>query len=643
MRGMRTPGSEFETENLRTLAAASAPTALARLQQGFFEKRSDKNTPTEVKEFTMDGDTYYIKPIDSTHVYMSWSNDFTKPQSALHVAQLPNKQLSDAVYQWLGTGDDQFSGKDFKRNAAKMATIYDGYGYRLTIETKAGQTNESYTSVLAVLAEADIRYREVRRYTIDPDRVCVDILVRQEDLELLQDLAKEVEADGILITFNDNISEAIKPKQIVTPQDEVTQNMPKSKTAGKQVTALVSEWVPEAADLMVNTRTHFKIEEDDDAPWNSRFQIKNDEEGLIGHANTLDGAMSLADGLAPVKKSGKLTKKQAANTERMIDDIFDGHGDLFAMMEDETGLLLGDYVLFHHTKFEDDPEAFFVTDLDGVELESFSTADDMREWLKEQLLGTYANKKTTSAKPISIFDLIADWEGQGYGLALVDAKTDKVIEPYVDGSDYPDVMFKDSRDGAKSTDGKYYIKFHSGILEEDPDYLTDKQGSKKALAKAANSDWLEEDDGTLLNSRTNYRIDPLPEGFADKFDIEDAASEVVGHAATLEEAMSKADKLAAGKNAAKKKRAADEYEDDPEIEDDLLEEPVDGDYMISDSGSLGSKTSVSEVGGRFLGEFNSMDDAEDFILARMESQQFWPGVWHMSDHGNIAPHSLESK
>jgi len=168
MRGMRTSSGEFETSNLRTLAAAEAPTPMARLQQGFFEK---------------------------------------------------------------------------------SAAIYDGYAYRLTIETRAGQTNESYTSVLAMLAGADIRCREVRRYTIDPDRVCMDLLVRQEDLGVINDLAKEVEKDGITITFNDNISEAIKPRQIVTPEKELNEDLPKGKKASKVITSDSEEEPEEEAEV----------------------------------------------------------------------------------------------------------------------------------------------------------------------------------------------------------------------------------------------------------------------------------------------------------------------------------------------------------------------------------------------------------
>jgi hypothetical protein len=67
------------------------------------------------------------------------------------------------------------------------------------------------------------------------------------------------------------------------------------------------------------------------------------------------------------------------------------------------------------------------------------------------------------------------------------------------------------------------------------------------------------------------------------------------------------------------------------------EEPSDGDYVLSDSGPLGTKTSVSEHGARHLGEFETEDEALEFIRARMKVEKFWPTVWRVSDHGNLWP------
>lgn len=75
------------------------------------------------------------------------------------------------------------------------------------------------------------------------------------------------------------------------------------------------------------------------------------------------------------------------------------------------------------------------------------------------------------------------------------------------------------------------------------------------------------------------------------------------------------------------------------------EEPQDGpspeDYMITDSGPLGSRYSVGQVEGKHLGEFDSWDAAVAAINAKMEQDQFWPGAWYQDDHGGIQPASLD--
>ncbi len=60
------------------------------------------------------------------------------------------------------------------------------------------------------------------------------------------------------------------------------------------------------------------------------------------------------------------------------------------------------------------------------------------------------------------------------------------------------------------------------------------------------------------------------------------------------------------------------------------------DIIKSPSGRLGSKTSVSEFEGQFIGEFNTEDEADHAIAAHMKESQFYPTVWNMSDHGNLS-------
>lgn len=56
----------------------------------------------------------------------------------------------------------------------------------------------------------------------------------------------------------------------------------------------------------------------------------------------------------------------------------------------------------------------------------------------------------------------------------------------------------------------------------------------------------------------------------------------------------------------------------------------DGDYVISDSGQLGSKFYCKEVG-----EFIEWEDIIKAIKEQMEMEQFFPSVWYINDHGNV--------
>lgn len=83
-------------------------------------------------------------------------------------------------------------------------------------------------------------------------------------------------------------------------------------------------------------------------------------------------------------------------------------------------------------------------------------------------------------------------------------------------------------------------------------------------------------------------------------------------------------------------------EDLDEEADRVLEEqsfiedtPSEGDYVLSNTGPLGAKTSVGVVDGDFLGEFNSEDTAMEAIQDDMRKNDFYPNIWRESDHGNL--------
>jgi len=71
--------------------------------------------------------------------------------------------------------------------------------------------------------------------------------------------------------------------------------------------------------------------------------------------------------------------------------------------------------------------------------------------------------------------------------------------------------------------------------------------------------------------------------------------------------------------------------------------PTSEDIVMYPSGSLGGKTSVSEVEGKFLGEFNTDDEAEAFIKQYMQQQNWYPDVWFQDDHGGYTLRTLASK
>jgi hypothetical protein len=68
----------------------------------------------------------------------------------------------------------------------------------------------------------------------------------------------------------------------------------------------------------------------------------------------------------------------------------------------------------------------------------------------------------------------------------------------------------------------------------------------------------------------------------------------------------------------------EQYDDQPEPED----------YTITPTGPLGGLYGVGQIEGNFLGEFQEWDDAIAAIKADMESNQYWPNIWDVSDHGN---------
>lgn len=94
---------------------------------------------------------------------------------------------------------------------------------------------------------------------------------------------------------------------------------------------------------------------------------------------------------------------------------------------------------------------------------------------------------------------------------------------------------------------------------------------------------------------------------------------------------------------ASKRADLDIWEGEPEEEEKESDQPQPQDIVMTPSGSLGGKTSVSEVEGKFLGEFDTEEEAEAFIKQYMKEQNWYPTVWWLSDHGNLSIRTLGSK
>jgi hypothetical protein len=83
-----------------------------------------------------------------------------------------------------------------------------------------------------------------------------------------------------------------------------------------------------------------------------------------------------------------------------------------------------------------------------------------------------------------------------------------------------------------------------------------------------------------------------------------------------------------------------------EVQEEEFTEPQAGDYIMSDSGALGSRTSVGifEGGSKsFLGEFKSEEAAMYAIKKDMDAHNFWPNIWYLDDHGGVTIRTASGK
>jgi hypothetical protein len=82
----------------------------------------------------------------------------------------------------------------------------------------------------------------------------------------------------------------------------------------------------------------------------------------------------------------------------------------------------------------------------------------------------------------------------------------------------------------------------------------------------------------------------------------------------------------------------EETSDSPDMPD--VELPQEGDYLISTCGPLGIWTKITVTGDSSICEVFDGEDQDDrvrvWIRNRMNQENFYPNVWMLSDHGNLA-------
>jgi hypothetical protein len=89
--------------------------------------------------------------------------------------------------------------------------------------------------------------------------------------------------------------------------------------------------------------------------------------------------------------------------------------------------------------------------------------------------------------------------------------------------------------------------------------------------------------------------------------------------------------------------SSDDSEEDDSEESESQNEPQEEDIVMQPSGRLGARTLVSVVGGKKIGEFIELDDAEKAIQEYMKKNNVYPTVWQISDHGNASVYAMDKQ
>lgn len=203
-----------------------------------------------------------------------------------------------------------------------------------------------------------------------------------------------------------------------------------------------------------------------------------------------------------------------------------------------------------------------------------------------------------------------------------------------------------------SSSGKWRWKYRE--LQEDEEKVSSYQGSKPALVAQSLVNRLRQDypgskltnaypSGDVFVLTLEQKLDSRTIAttiHAEAIGDDGAADLPGGHDVKMNKQFLDA-LLSSFKATAGSAYGEEDDEEEQEQEQDEPEEdqPEDYDGYITDSGPLGSKYSVS-IEQKFLGEFDTMGEAEEALKEYCDKRQYWPNIWYVSDHGNAHLHSL---
>ena len=220
----------------------------------------------------------------------------------------------------------------------KAATYFDIYDLRVTCETRAGISDVNYSAIINLLHDAGVRYKEERRYNVQPDRVVMEILIQKEDIEAINDLNKESEKQGYTFTFNDNLPEDIQDRIITTPEKELEVKVTEDtvKSAGKKTADIsqkgwfsFSEGVEGYQYVVIDNILYSAKEVGEGKNPGDAFAVTQDSFMGDDEFNEFADALQSETGY-DLKQSPAITIDASKKTAGVLDELLEGAEELLA-------------------------------------------------------------------------------------------------------------------------------------------------------------------------------------------------------------------------------------------------------------------------------------------------------------------------